>query len=247
MPLIICKGFAWLLKPSSFLEGLYALQPFGIWASACAKHLGRWSIWRPQAALHQTAPVLIFALLECAQKKPKEGCYVRFKIKPRLLAINHPLANVWCPVLVGKSGMGWTAQVLIEVELMSWWKLEESHCSFWFGLVFLGCLVQSWHFLADGSVVLNFHFHSGPCHTCWADLLSIALETWIPADSKSWQNPKLVPAFWMWCLELRVFPGRAVVSRKFSSWWFELKLIHLDEMLSKMSTLYVSGKSAPTV
>lgn len=116
---------------------------------------------------------------------------------------------------------------------------------FWFGFLFLGCLFQSWHFLADGCVVLNFHFHSGPCHTCWADLLSIALETWISADSESCQNPKLVPAFWMWCLELRVFPGRAVVSRKFSSWWFELKLIHLDEMLSKMSTLYMSGKSAP--
>lgn len=48
---------------------------------------------------------------------------------------------------------------------------------------------------------------------------------------------KLVPPFWMRCLELRVFPGRAVVSRKFSSWWFELKFIHLDEMLSKMSPL----------
>lgn len=150
------------LNPASFLEGLYALKPFSIWASAFAKHLGRWSMWRPRAASHQTVPVLIFALLECAQKKPKEGCCVRFiyclKIKQTLLALNHPLVNVWHPVLAGESGMGWIAQVLIEIELMSWWKLEESHSSFWFGLLFLSCTVQSWHFLADGSVMLNFIF-----------------------------------------------------------------------------------------
>lgn len=180
------------LNPASVLEGLYALKHSGIWASAFAKHLGRWSMWRPRAALHQTVPVLIFALLKCAQKKPKEGGCVIFicslKIKQTLLALNHPLASVWCPVLVGKSGMGWTAQLLIEVELMSWWKLEESHSSFWFGLMFLGCIVQSWHFLADGSVMLNFPCHSGPCHTPWADFVSIACETWISADFKPCQN-----------------------------------------------------------
>lgn len=84
--------------------------------------------------------------------------------------------------------MGCTVYVLVEVELMNCWKLEESHPSFWFGFVFLGCVAQSWHSLADGSVMLNFHFHSGPCHTCWADLVSIALETWISADSTSCQN-----------------------------------------------------------
>lgn len=47
--------------------------------------------------------------------------------------------------------MGCTVYVLVEVELMNWWKLEESHPSFWFGFVFLGCVAQSWHSIADGS------------------------------------------------------------------------------------------------
>lgn len=51
-----------------------------------------------------------------------------------------------------------------------------------------GCIIWSWHFTADSSVMPSSHFHSGPCHTFWVDLISITIKTWISADSKPHQS-----------------------------------------------------------
>lgn len=123
----------------------------------------------------------------------------------------------------------------ISFQLLVWTPVPELHCS-------VMAFLSRW--LCDA----EFHFHSGPCHTSWADLVSIALRPAFLQIPSPVKTTKLVPAFQMWCLELRVFPGRGEESSREgrSSWWFELKFIHLGEMLSKMSTPYMSAESPPT-
>lgn len=156
-------------------------KPFRVSASVFAKHLGRWSMLRPWAALHEAVLVPIVALLECALHSPEEGGYVGFicslKINPALIAQNTFLVHVWRPVLLGESGVGCIVQVEIKVQLMKQWKVEWSHPSFQLGFVSLQgwlCLVMALlsRWLCDAEFLFSQwsmpHFLGWSCqHRTW--------------------------------------------------------------------------------